>query len=504
MGDIVSLRDVWAKIAHRSNLIFIIGFACAVAWPPALYKAAAPEVSLGLLASVPPHGVCMPSLLASAVTCFLLFFLGKRQNFSAFRQKITPLRLGALMAFFSSLLLAPLLLQESLPTLETCVVAISGVLVVVLYLLWMKAFSKLNSQEMFLTLALSQVLTCAINATLSFFNSYTVLATAIILPLVSSFCLRGSLQHESVEKPTLLPEQEPKEIPKNLWISLALVVFIWGVIDHLFRGEFDVIIRTPPSDLSFVLAYHAAAFFVVVAVIGSIYALIISKNRYRFGHLYRIVFLLGLGSILLLPVALSGQAPILGYACSAAMYQLVFLFMWIIFSSVFRSHPQEALSFFGLMYGFWSLGSYGGALASVLLMQNLATNDIPILIFVATLTAALSYTMVFTEKDANFLVKIVPSKHKAPFKSKCLAVAHKYKLSPRETEIAELIAKGRDSAHIQEKLFLSRSTVQTHRMHIYQKLGIHNRQELLDIIETVDEEGLSKETPGQSEACPKN
>lgn len=42
------------------------------------------------------------------------------------------------------------------------------------------------------------------------------------------------------------------------------------------------------------------------------------------------------------------------------------------------------------------------------------------------------------------------------------------------------------TAHIEKKLFLSRSTVQTYRMHLYQKLDIRNRHELLDIIEAAD------------------
>ena len=82
-------------------------------------------------------------------------------------------------------------------------------------------------------------------------------------------------------------------------------------------------------------------------------------------------------------------------------------------------------------------------------------------------------------------------KPKTPFAAQCLSVAQTYQLSPRETEIALLIAQGRDSAHIEKKLFLSRSTVQTHRMHLYQKLDIHNRQELLDIIEAAEAVGAS-------------
>lgn len=78
-----------------------------------------------------------------------------------------------------------------------------------------------------------------------------------------------------------------------------------------------------------------------------------------------------------------------------------------------------------------------------------------------------------------------------PFREKCDRVATIYKLSPREHEVLDLLARGRDSAAIQERLSLSASTVQTHRMHIYQKLQIHSRQELLDVIEAqeVDRRG---------------
>ena len=53
----------------------------------------------------------------------------------------------------------------------------------------------------------------------------------------------------------------------------------------------------------------------------------------------------------------------------------------------------------------------------------------------------------------------------------------------RETEIMTLFAKGRNLAYIQEQLCLSKSTVSTHRQHIYQKLGIHSIQEMIDLIQ---------------------
>lgn len=52
-------------------------------------------------------------------------------------------------------------------------------------------------------------------------------------------------------------------------------------------------------------------------------------------------------------------------------------------------------------------------------------------------------------------------------------------LSPRETEILRLIALGHTSAEIAKKLHLSRRTVETHRAHIYRKLGMTTRAELV-------------------------
>lgn len=46
-----------------------------------------------------------------------------------------------------------------------------------------------------------------------------------------------------------------------------------------------------------------------------------------------------------------------------------------------------------------------------------------------------------------------------------------------------LFAKGRNLAYIQEQLCLSKSTVCTHRQHIYQKLGVHSSQEMIDLIQ---------------------
>jgi two-component system response regulator NreC len=52
-------------------------------------------------------------------------------------------------------------------------------------------------------------------------------------------------------------------------------------------------------------------------------------------------------------------------------------------------------------------------------------------------------------------------------------------LSDREVEVLRMIALGRTNAQVAEDLFLSVRTVETHRAHIQQKLGLSDRSELV-------------------------
>ena len=54
-----------------------------------------------------------------------------------------------------------------------------------------------------------------------------------------------------------------------------------------------------------------------------------------------------------------------------------------------------------------------------------------------------------------------------------------YGLSARESEVAELLLSGRNVPAVAELLCISPSTVQTHVKHIYEKVGVRTRQELI-------------------------
>ena len=69
---------------------------------------------------------------------------------------------------------------------------------------------------------------------------------------------------------------------------------------------------------------------------------------------------------------------------------------------------------------------------------------------------------------------------------RCDILSERYGLTRREGEILSLLVRGRSKAHIAEAFIISENTVRGHVKHIYAKLEIHNKQELLDLFEDME------------------
>lgn len=66
---------------------------------------------------------------------------------------------------------------------------------------------------------------------------------------------------------------------------------------------------------------------------------------------------------------------------------------------------------------------------------------------------------------------------------RCARLSQECNLTPRESEIVLLLARGRNIPFIESELVLSKSTVKTHIHHIYEKCNVSSRQELLSVID---------------------
>ena len=64
----------------------------------------------------------------------------------------------------------------------------------------------------------------------------------------------------------------------------------------------------------------------------------------------------------------------------------------------------------------------------------------------------------------------------------CQKLALENGLTRREAEILGLIAMGRSAKYIADELLISYNTTRTHIRHVYEKLNIHAKQELIDLV----------------------
>ncbi len=75
---------------------------------------------------------------------------------------------------------------------------------------------------------------------------------------------------------------------------------------------------------------------------------------------------------------------------------------------------------------------------------------------------------------------------------RCRLAQDRFRLTSRECEIMEAIVRGNTVARTAEIFVLSENTVRTHTKHIYTKLGVHRKQEMIDVLNGLELEGAGE------------
>ena len=100
---------------------------------------------------------------------------------------------------------------------------------------------------------------------------------------------------------------------------------------------------------------------------------------------------------------------------------------------------------------------------------------------------ALVLVLVYTLLVASLLVRrkeVAPSVApdeavRSGIEEICAEVSTRYGLTPREGDVLQLLARGRSVPFIADELHISQSTTKGHVRHIYEKVGVASKQELL-------------------------
>ncbi len=329
-----------------------------------------------------------------------------------------------------------------------------------------------------------------------------------LLPAISGWILVGrehawSRKHRA----SVLPiDFDLKSFAWRIGVCACLV----GVADGMVRAAF---LSSNNLSMHMFLQWPLAGAGLLTMAI--VYGAAILSSEQSARTIYKAAIFVMAFFFMLLPVFTGAQD--VESVLALAGYGTFNVLIWMLLAEISYTYRLSSTEVFGIGWAMVTLGVLLGSIAGTIVDQfaPFTPQFLSLIALVATMAVLLSFLFVFRESDlidlteepdgdnAGAIEKAAESPssegvvavagesggdegRRPRFHDRCLEVAAAFELSPKETEVMTLFAKGRSAARIQEELFISKGTVSTHLRHIYQKMDVHSKQELLDVIEDRD------------------
>lgn len=296
-----------------------------------------------------------------------------------------------------------------------------------------------------------------------------------LMPVASGLMLRAMRKGDPDAFPVLLPKSATNSATKNM-VGVGLVT-LFACTACYFIDCIIVWQELPTYDSSFTFGILCGA--VLVLAIAAIYTL--SQNRLNIFKIYPtlLIVVMAAFALYLASTSLHFTAFIVGIGAQTLFEVLLIMYFGILTS---KGYATPAFTF-AMAGGFVRIGlALGNSLAlwyeSMPEVARLITPE-TCLVFMCLLAAVL-IPLVRLEFSIVALTTIAPNK--SEIEEICAEVASEFALSAREGEILLLIARGHTTKSMAGKLVISPYTVNTHIRHIYDKMQIHKRSELLNYL----------------------
>lgn len=360
---------------------------------------------------------------------------------------------------------------------------LAGVGVALLTVQWGLVLSQNDHRVTTLAVIGGFICSAALNSGIGSFDIVYMIISALSGPASCIFLLRArqtAPQRKAIEK---------NEGTDGKFVGKAAAAFFLFAAASVFCSvpmEFSVIELTDNAQKALpLLRTCATALIAFTALACTLFPRFSVKAIYRLIPLF-----LTIGGLSLF---LQKAMPLIAYLCALVGrlgFQLMF---WIFAPRIAQCSKKPTASVFAVEFSMYWLG-YTASLLLVRLQwpdKLMASIDtMGSIVAIAIVILMIAYLFIFSENDLRLATETThidrsspsegPSASNADFLS---SIAEEHNLSPRETEVFMLLARGRDSRYIQETLYISAGTVSTHRQRIYKKLNIHTKQELFDLIE---------------------
>ena len=138
----------------------------------------------------------------------------------------------------------------------------------------------------------------------------------------------------------------------------------------------------------------------------------------------------------------------------------------------------------------WAFYSVSFAIGSIVASAAISVDDDFTVAIVLMFALAMvgTFFLEVRDQDTKWIVAehsgeqtAAPEDHRS-IDERCDVIGAQHGLTPRELEVMKLLCKGRTKSYIAETLYLTENTVRSHAKHLYTKLDVHSKQELMDLV----------------------
>ncbi len=312
------------------------------------------------------------------------------------------------------------------------------------------------------------------------------IAISCLLPvLAAAFLALGYFPPAGGAREGLVPHgASAARPPRAFW------QFVFTVVLIAFVAESVVYLNNYGPATRAASIRHADIVVMLVSAALIVYAAVFPRS-YNYGKMYYpIVFAI----MVLLGLLFVGPGASVNLMLPLAAYQLFSMLIWCLAGYIAQQSKISPVAAFGFGYGAQMVGSVAGYLVGHQISVALAAWGVNLLVFyliVAMMVLALSMAVYPPRAMRDLLLSIPdddsrevsPPSNADAWERACSSVAASGALTAREAEVMALLARGRGSTYISQHLGVALATIYTHTRNIYRKLGVHSREELIQLVD---------------------
>lgn len=410
-----------------------------------------------------------------------------------------PLTVGAVCAALGLLAVLPVYAELPLIVPAPLLGVAFGAGFMLLATAWGALFARLEPENLLFNSALAVILAAVLHVAASFLSPSVAGIAFMACSLFASCALLMVARAKTVDAAgpmeQVAPTQEPETSNERrdrlrkalaiLWmpvVGACITCFIFGL-------TWDPIVSSEQTRLIDPLGPWKS--LVGPLLIGAIVAVLAVReaNSSPLRLLNQAVYPVAVALLLALPVIDASTAAVAAVVdvLTQASFGVIVLAIWCSMASAARRVPLAPAFVFPACFALLAL-SFVGGLCSIAIIGTAGRTICLVILTVYLALIAVSFAQGNkSQKEGRTEPRSAASDSRNYIHRCCDKLAGEHGLSPREREVLYYLGRGYNHGYVAEKLYISENTVRTHVRHIYGKLDVGSREELLALIDATED-----------------